>query len=425
MKRNCLKMGVLFMVLSVFLFVSNAFAVDKVLLGHPACLSGKLSKEGSQASWGVKACVKWINEVNGGIMIGGKKVPLVYKAYDCETKKEMVTSLIGRIATVDKVNGIIAPYSSGLTLTGAAVAEKYGIPYFSQGGASNRIFEQGFQYAVQVLSPATLYQDGALEMIRGYDPDAKRLALVFQDSEFARMVLLGAANKATQLGFRIVFNRTYPTNVTDMTPLLSDLKATKPEIIIGGGHFPDGQLMARQLADLDINAKAVSMIVAVTLPAFYKALGAKAEGMVGPAQWEFGVKYSPEAAKKKGEPWYGPTNEQFEKFVKEFSGGTVPDYHAAEAGQAPLVFAKAVETANSVDPDKIRDACNQLEFMSFFGDFKIDPKTGLNTKHSMVTVQWQGGKKVIVWPPSAAQGKLYYPMPTFAQKAEGTLAVPK
>lgn len=424
MKSNYLKIGIIFIALFGFLLTTNALAVDKVLLGHPACLSGKLAKSGSQASWGIHACVKWINDVNGGIKIGGKRVPLVYKAYDCETKKEMVTSLIGRIATVDKVHGIIAPYSSGLTLTGASVAEKYGVPYFSQGGASNRIFGQGFQYAIQVLSPATLYQGGALDMLRKTDPAAKRIALAFEDSEFARMVLRGAEKRAKELGFKIVFNRTYPKHVSDLTPLLSDLKASRPEIIIGGGHFPDGQLMARQMADMDLDVKAISMIVAVTLPAFHEALGNKAEGIAGPAQWEYGVKYSPDAAKKDGVPWFGPSNKEFVKLAKEFSGGKMPDYHAAEAGQAPLVFAKAVELANSVDPDKIRAACNKLEFMTFFGDFKINPETGLNIKHSMVTVQWQGGKKVIVWPPSAAQGKFYYPMPTFAEKAKGKLAVP-
>ncbi len=182
MKRGLI---VLFAVLGVIIgltFSSNAFAVDKVILGHPACLSGKFAKSGSQASWGIKACVKWINDVYGGVRIGGKKVPLVYKSYDCESKKEMVASLIGRLVTIEKVHGIIAAYSSGLTLTGAPVAEKYGIPYLSQGGASDRIFQQGFQYAIQVLSPATLYQAGALDMLRRADPNARKLALAFEDS---------------------------------------------------------------------------------------------------------------------------------------------------------------------------------------------------------------------------------------------------
>ncbi len=418
-------MGIIGFVFFVgFFFPSTAPAVDRVLVGHPAALSGKYAKSGAQGSWGIKASIKWINEVNGGIKIGGKKVPFAYKPYDCESRKEGVTSLIERLITVDKVHAILGAYSSGLTLTGAPVAEKYGRVYISHMGASERIFQQGFEYAVQALSPAGLYQTGALEMFRSHDPRAKRLAFVFEDSEFARMVLLGVAGKAKELGFDVVFNRTYPGAVTDMTPLLSDLKATKPELIVGGGHFPDGQLMARQMADLDIDVKGFSLMVAATLPAFYKALGSKAEGVSGPAQWEFGAKYSPQAAKKLGIEWYGPTNEEWIRFAKGFSGGEDPDYHAAGGGASPLMFARAVEVANSVDPDKVRAAFNKLHLMTFFGDLKIDPTTGLQTAHSMVTVQWQGGKKVIVWPPSAATGKLYYPMPTFAERAKGEKAIP-
>jgi len=408
-----------------FVFVTSAQAIDKVVLGHPACLSGKLAKEGEQAQWGIQASLKWINEVNGGIMLGGKKVPLEYKRYDCESRKEVVTSLIERLVQIDKVNAVVAPYSSGLTITGASVAEKYGAIYLSHGGASNRIFEQGYQYAVQVLSPATLYQAGALDMFRKTDPNAKRIALAFEDDEFARMVMVGTEKRAKELKFEIVFNRTYPKGVTDLTPLLSDLKAAKPDLVFGGGHFQDGQLMARQMADLDIDVKAISMIVAVTLPAFKEALGDKAEGMFGPAQWEFGVKYGPAEAKKVGMAWFGPGNEEWVKLVNEFSGGKAPDYHAAEAGQAPLVYCKAVELANSLDPDKVREAFNKLNLMTFFGEFKIDPKTGLQTGHTMVTVQWQDGKKVIVWPPEAATGKYSYPMPSIAEKAKGVKAVPK
>lgn len=425
MNRKHMIMVMSFVAIFGLLFAGQALAVSKVVIGHPSALSGKFAKSGSQASWGIKACVKWVNDVHGGVKIGGKKVPLVYKAYDCESKKEMVTSLIGRLVTINKVHGVIGAYSSGLTLTGAPIAEKYGIPYLSQGGASNRIFQQGYQYAVQVLSPATLYQAGALDMLRKWDPRAKRIALAFEDSEFARMVLRGAAARANSLGFKVVFDRTYPKNVNDLTPLLSDLKAAKPEMIIGGGHFPDGQLMARQMADLDLDVKALSMIVAVTLPAFHEALGAKAEGIIGPAQWEFGVKYSPQAAGRVGLPWFGPTNEEWVRLGKGFSGGKMPDYHAAEAGQAPLAFVQAVELANSVDPDKIREAFNKLNFMTYFGEFKIDPESGLQTAHTMVVVQWQGGKKVIVWPPAAAQAKLCYPMPTFAEKAKGKVAVPE
>jgi branched-chain amino acid transport system substrate-binding protein len=50
--------------------------------------------------------------------------------------------------------------------------------------------------------------------------------------------------------------------------------------------------------------------------------------------------------------------------------------------------------------------------MTFWGEFKIDPETGKQIAHEMVLAQWQKGKFVVVWPPSVAQAKLYYPIPT-------------
>jgi branched-chain amino acid transport system substrate-binding protein len=79
--------------------------------------------------------------------------------------------------------------------------------------------------------------------------------------------------------------------------------------------------------------------------------------------------------------------------------------------------------ANSIDPTEVRTALARLKFMSFYGNWAIN-EAGLQVGHSMVDMQWQGGKRVIVWPPEAATGKLYYPMPTFAEKAAGKVAVP-
>lgn len=228
-------MGVIGFVFVVgFLLPSTAPALDKVVLGHPAALSGKYAKSGAQCSWGIKGSIKWINEVNGGIKIGGKKVPLEYKVYDCESKKEGVTNLIERLITVDKVHAILGAHSSGLTLTGAPVAERYGKVYISHMGASERIFRQGFEFAVQALSPAGMYQTGALEMFRSNDPRAKRLPLVFEDSEFARMVLLGAAKKAQELGFSVPIRESgdFPPFLNPYRSSTSRRKRVKKETLL-------------------------------------------------------------------------------------------------------------------------------------------------------------------------------------------------
>lgn len=388
-------------------------AVEKIVIGHPVCISGKYAEAGEQALGGTKAIVKWVNEVYGGVEIAGAKVPLKYVYYDTESKKEMVTSLIEWLVEVDKVDFIMAPYSSGLTLAGAPVAERYAILYMDHGGASDQIFQQGYKYIVQTIGPATRYHVGTLDMVSSVAPGAKSVALAYEDSEFARMTLQGAKEHAAKLGFEIVFERTYPTGVTDLTPLLSDLKVSKPQIVIGGGHYEDGELFCRQMADLDINVKALSLIASATLPAYYEALGTTAEGAMGPSHWEYGVTYSAEGARTVGLDWIGPSQDEFVAlFQKTLGKEMIPDYHAAEAGAAILALVKAIEMADSVDSDKVRAAHTDLEFMSFYGAWDVD-ETGLQVGHTMVVMQWQNGKRVIVWPPEARTGEVLYPKPDF------------
>ncbi len=425
MNKNWIATGILFVALFGFLLTTNALAVDKVVIGHPACLSGKYAKAGEQALGGIKACIDWINNVYGGVKIGGKKVPLKYKYYDAESKKESVTSLLARLITVNKVNVVFAPYSSGLTLRGAPVAESHRMLYMDHGGANNKIFRQGFRYIVQTIGPASRYHEGTLNMIHEIDPKAKNVALAYEDSEFAKMVMEGAEARAKELGFNVVFKRTYPKGVTDLTPLLSAMKAHKPDFVLGGGHFEDGQLLNRQMADLDIDTKALSLIAAATLPAFYKALTSMAEGVMGPSHWEYGVKYSQSEAKKAGLQWIGPSQDEFVALFKKALGkNIIPDYHAAEAGAQVLAYVLAVEKDNSLDSDKVRAALGDLKFMSFYGGWDIDD-TGMQVGHSMVDVQWQMGKRIIIWPPEAKTGDVAYPMPTFAEKAKGKLAIPR
>ncbi len=397
--------------------------VETLYFGAPISLSGKFSKEGQMSLWGMQVAIKWINEKHGGIKIGDKVYKVELKYYDDESKKENVQSLVERLATVDKVKFILAPYSSGLTLAAAPIAEKYGVLMNSHGGASDYIFEQGYYYVVQTLSPASKYQTGFLDMIKKIDPNAKKLALVYKDTEFSRAVFKAAKEHAEKLGFEIVYEKTYPKGATDLSPILNELKNYEPDILIGGGHFADGQLLVSQMAELKVNVKAASILVAPTLPQFYEALGVKAEGIFAPAQWEVGVRYSPEVAEKLGIDWYGPTQEEFLEMFREISGSDKPpSYHAVEAAAAVLSYAYAIEKAQSLDPKVVREAMNDIEFMCVYGKWKIDPETGKQIGHEMVIVQWQGGKKVIVWPPEAANAEPYYPMPTWEEKEQGKLA---
>ena len=52
-----------------------------------------------------------------------------------------------------------------------------------------------------------------------------------------------------------------------------------------------------------------------------------------------------------------------------------------------------------------------LECRTLYGDFRLDSVTGLQVGHEVLTVQWQGGVRRIVWPPKHADRSLIYPRP--------------
>jgi len=389
---------------------------EKIVVGATLSLTGKYAKEGEMSLLGALAMVRWIND-NGGIEVGGKTYMLELKYYDDESNKDRVKSLVERLIKEDGVKFLLAPYSSGLTAAAAPIAEKYGAIMISHGGASDNIFQQGYRYVVQVLTPASRYFVSVLDMVKAIDPEARTVAIVYKENPFSTVVAEGAKAYAEQLGLEVVYFKSYPADAQDLTPVLQPLKDLKPDIILGGGHFADGQLLARQLYELGIRPKLIAILVAPALPEFYETLGEAAEGIAYPSQWEPGVKFSPENVPE-GYEWYGPTVDEFLKYfqmVAEERGkpGLTPSYHAADAAAAILFLAKAIEAAQSLDPDDVRQAMGEIAIFTFYGKIKIDPETGLQIGHEMIVGQWQNGRKVIIWPPEAAEAEPLYPMPGY------------
>jgi hypothetical protein len=90
--------------------------------------------------------------------------------------------------------------------------------------------------------------------------------------------------------------------------------------------------------------------------------------------------------------------------------GAPPDYPASQAYAACLIAQRCLEEAGAADESLWRAAC-ALDCGTFFGRFRIDPATGLQVGHEMVLVQWQRGRKLVVWPPSVSKARPLYPSP--------------
>lgn len=49
--------------------------IEKIVIGHPICLSGKYAEAGVQAFGGIQAIVEWVNDVHGGVEVSWGKGP--------------------------------------------------------------------------------------------------------------------------------------------------------------------------------------------------------------------------------------------------------------------------------------------------------------------------------------------------------------
>jgi branched-chain amino acid transport system substrate-binding protein len=398
---------------------------DKIVVGFTVGLTGSYAIDVRDSMWGIQAATKWVNDVYGGIKIGGKRVKIELKYYDDQSSRDIAPSLYERLITVDKVDFLLGPYGSPLVIATAPVAEKYGKLMISWGGASDAIFAQGFRWIVQSLTPSTGYLRATMDMIKALDPGAK-IAIIYKDDEFNRYVAIGGRDRAKELGLNIIFYKSYPPGTSDFAPIYSEAATYKPDIIIVTGHVGDGMLAAKQLAEYNVNARLIIIVGgAVSYGEFYRSLGRLAEGIAGPSQWEEDALYSPEVAKKLGIEWFGPTREEFLRIFYEIAGSTAkPTYLVGVGASGILMLVKAIEIAQSLDQKAVREAMNKMDILTFFGRLKIDPTTGKQIGHEMFVTQWQGGKLKVIWPPEVATSKPVYPIPTWDEKRQGKEAIP-
>ncbi len=365
--------------------------------------SGRFEHESTMQFRGIQLWAEWVN-THGGIKVGGKTyyVKLVY--YDDHSSKDLVQQLYEKLITQDHVNFLFSPYSSGLSMAAVPIAEKYHVPIIVVGAASDAIFTKlQPKCAFQIYTPASKYLASSVDLIREYLGKGAKVFILYEDSPFAAAAAEAAKKYAEELGLQVVGFEKYPKGTTNFAAILERVRASGAVALIGGGHYQDGALLAKQIRQLglDKQLKFVSLLVAPDLPQFYQDLGPAANGFAGPSQWEPQVKYTPELAKKLGIEWIGPTSDEFVKMFEE-KYHTMPDYHAAGGFAAGLFLQAAIEKAGSIDPKAVCEAAKHLDILTFFGRLRVNPQNGLQEAHTMVLIQWQNGKKQIIWPKEVA-----------------------
>src|SRR6185312_15272398 len=171
----------------------------------------------------------WADRINkqGGLL--GRPVELIH--YDDQSNPALVPGIYTKLLDVDKVDLVVA---SGTNYSAAAmpvlmerkvavfdtlalaVNDEFHYPRFFQtmpyGPDGKEAISAGFFAAAMTMTPAP-----------------KTVAVTGADAEFAKNAIEGAKRHIAKAGLKIVYDRVYPPNQMDFSPIVQSIKAVKPD----------------------------------------------------------------------------------------------------------------------------------------------------------------------------------------------------
>jgi branched-chain amino acid transport system substrate-binding protein len=372
-----------------------AEAQQSIRIGSSLSLTGKAySEQGAYCREGYLLCQKEVNQ-QGGVL--GRQIELVI--YDDASDGKTAASNYEKLITQDKVDAVLGPYGSGITEAVADVAEKHRILMIAPTAGSSAIWEKGRKYLVMMLSPVESVPEGLVDLAARNG--LRRVALIKLDGLVANAAAKGASELAKTKGLEVVFTEAYPNGISDFADILKRVKAAIPDVLMAASvRIEDLVAINRQMREVDLNVKMFSSVPYGLLPDYYKQVGREAEFVYSGSFWESDLPY--------------PGNREFvTAYEKEFNRTPAVQSAASYAGCRLLV--DAIGSTGSLDSEKLRAAVMGLRTKTVLGDFAVDDR-GFQIAHKAVTIQWQEGKKVIVWPDEVASAKARVPTPPWTQR---------
>jgi len=378
-----------------------------IKIGVAVSLTGKIAYEGRLVKDGYEVWEDWVNS-HGGITAGGinYKVKMVY--YDDESTPVRGAKLTEMLITQNKVDFLFGPFSSSITFATTAIGEKYKMITIAPEANAVNIYERGYKYVFSVLPPAPMLMVPIAYMAENLDPKPKTVAIIAANDLFPLSCAEGFRDKCKELGFDVVLFEKYPAGATDISTLLTQVKNLNPDILGVAGYTADSLMAIRQCKELNINPKIYAFSVGVMIPSFIAELGADAEYAFEGEWWLPGMKNSDKV--------FGTTADYVQACQDKFGPDYMPEYHVSSASAAGTLLQLAIEKADSIETEKVREALSTLDLeLATWPAIAFNEK-GQNVQWPHPVVQVQNGKYVIVYPEASQENAPMYPAPEWKER---------
>lgn len=368
--------------LLVLSFITLVAQASELNLGLSLSLSGKYAQPGLMNE---RAYRLWEQDVNrrGGLLGRSVRLSIIDDQSDPARARQIYEDFI----TKQKVDLVLAPYSSEITEVVANVAEQHRYPLLASGASADTLWLQGRKYLFGVYITSSKYSIGMLELL--VKSGLSKIAIVSAGDNFSRGIESGARDWAKRFELNVIFGDSYRQGTDDIEKSIRAAQASGAEVLLVAGHFDDSVNARRVLKKIGWTPKAFYATVGPAIQKYADILKSDADHAFSSSQWEPGLPF--------------PGTREFAKAFTE-AYQIEPSYHAASAYAGGQILEAAIRKTQSLDREKLRDTLSSLDTMTVMGRYGVD-RDGRQVRHFAVTVQWQKGKKEIVAPAELATAK--------------------
>ena len=396
---------------ALFTVAGHAQTKEPIKIGFSMAQTGPLGPNGKQALLGMNI---WAEEINakGGLL--GRPVKLV--TYDDQSNPSTVPGIYTKLLDVDKVDLVLGGYATNMVAPAMPVIIQKKKTFISLFALDvNAPFKYPKYFSVLPTGPKTKpsFTEGFYQVAMQQSPKPTTVALTYEDAEFSQNACEGARENAKTFGLKIVYDKSFPFNSPDVSPIVRALQAANPDLVIVCSYPLSSVNMVQAVREANYEPKMIGgAMVGLQATVFKNKLGPKLNGIVNYETWV------------PSEKMMAPAADFFKKYQEQAKAAGVDPlgYYLGGWGYAYIdMLGKAVEATKSVNDDKIADWLRKTTHKTIMGDWSYGAN-GEWTKSGMMQVQYHGikeGAGLDVWkgmsyqtvltPKDLATGKVVYP----------------
>lgn len=381
----------------------NSGGAKVLKFGAALPITGGLAMEGEKHVNGYNL---WAEETNkaGGITVGNEKYQVEMVYYDYKSDNATAVKLAEKLITEDKVNFLLGPMGSAAAKAVSAVTEKYKMPMISPSASSAEVFTEGYKYHFGTFTPNSTLTEPLAQIAA--DKGVKSVALISRNDLFPLSIGNEAKKSCESRGIEVKYFEQYAIGTTDFSAMLIQAGKTNPDWIFMTGYAEDGLQCIKQMRELNVTPKMLTMIAGAAYKEFIDGLGKDSEFVTTACWWHPSVTYEANDVFRTSENFTSLFTEKYKK---------APEYASASAAAVGCLYALAIEKAGSIDPQKVRDVMDNESFETFFAPIKFGD-SGIGDGYVPPVMQIIGTEHKVLYPDIIKSVDFVYPMPAWSQR---------